>query len=144
MSWRFLERALEEFGFHPYWAGSWHVSAILSFAILINGTPSDYFSMMGLQQDCLLSAYPFIIYADALLQALHAMSQSSDLDSYLSALGAQLILHLLFADDCLLLGRAWVPNIVSLGRVLEEYYLSSGQKVDLYKLAVNFNPKTLV
>lgn len=55
MFWSFSEKTLEDFAFHSRWI-SWIMACIerLSFAILINGTPSDFFySTIGLQQDCI-------------------------------------------------------------------------------------------
>jgi len=45
MHWGFLEGAILNFGFHPWWT-SWVLACIErpSFAILINGTPTDFFS----------------------------------------------------------------------------------------------------
>ena len=57
---------------------------------------------------------------------------------------ARPISHLLFADDCLLVGQASFQNADSFRRILKRYCNAMGQKVDLLKLALYFDPKTKV
>lgn len=65
LHWKFLERALVDFGFHGRWIAL-ILACILQpfFAILINGTPfKSFMSSIGLHQRCHLSSYLFILYA---------------------------------------------------------------------------------
>ena len=63
--WQFLERAPSNFNFYPRWI-RWVMAYIhSSFAILINGTPSEFF----LLHDSTMTSYPlssylFIIYVN--------------------------------------------------------------------------------
>lgn len=76
-----------------------------SFAILINGNPLNFFrSAIGIRQGCPLSSYFFICSANILSWALGEAANESDLDPYVLASGAQSRSHLLFSNDCLLLG----------------------------------------
>lgn len=51
------------------------------------------------------------------------------------------ISYLLFVDDCLLLGRAFLRNVVT-SKILEQYCHASGQRVNLFKSFIFFNPIT--
>ena len=77
MCWPFFRQMLQELDF-----GDRRIDWIMnyvegpSFAILINGSPMEFFfSSIALCQDCPLSLYLFILYADALSRALHATIQ---------------------------------------------------------------------
>lgn len=146
MYWSFLEKALKDFGFHPCWI-SWIMACIerLSFTILINETPFEFFySTVGLQQGCPPSPYLFIIYVDALSRALHAMFQGSVMDPYIPAPEALLISYLLFAYYCLLMSRATILSVVGFKRILKHCCLILGEKVILLKFVVHFSPRTPV
>ncbi|XP_073110591.1 uncharacterized protein [Elaeis guineensis] len=99
---------LQELGFREEWIG-WIIDCIKapSFAILVNDTPTDFFhSSVGLRQGYPLSPYLFILCTGALSKALRAVVQRQVLELYWPAPGAQLLSHILFTDDCLLIGRA--------------------------------------
>ena len=83
-----------------------------SFAIPVNSTPMEFFhSSVGLHQDCPLSSYLFILYADALSRALRATVQGPALEQYWPAPGIQPFSLLLFANNYLLIGRASIQNV---------------------------------
>ncbi|XP_038972820.1 uncharacterized protein LOC120104938 [Phoenix dactylifera] len=67
---------------------------------------------------------------------------SWELEAYVPAPEARPIFHLLFADDCLLLIRAWIPEARVLRRVVADYCAASGQRVNLLKSAISFSPST--
>jgi hypothetical protein len=50
------------------------------------------------------------------------------------------VLHLLFADDSLILMKADLTNATSLRHVLDQYCASSGQLVSQAKCSIFFNP----
>lgn len=121
-----MEQALHSFEFHVIWI-KWIMAYVRcpSFAILINGIPSNFFqSAIKIRRGCLLSPYPFICCADILSRVLWGAASGSDLDPYVPTPGAQPIFHLLFANDCLLLRRASPRNAVT-SKILE-YYRASG------------------
>ena len=83
-----------------------------SFAILINGALTDFFYLTsGLHQGCPLSPYLFILCADALSCTLWMVVQRAELEPYWPASRSQPLSHLLFADDCLLLGHTSIWNV---------------------------------
>lgn len=61
-----------------------------------------------------------------LSRALWVVASGSELDPYMSTLGAQPISYLLFVDDVLLLGWASFRNMVAFSIILEEYCRASG------------------
>lgn len=83
---------------HP---DQWHSNRLL----LLNGQ---------LWQGCLLFPYLFVLCADVLSRALRAAAQEVELETYKPAPGGQLLSHLLFTYDCLLLGRASVIMLSAL------------------------------
>ncbi|XP_038972705.1 uncharacterized protein LOC120104884 [Phoenix dactylifera] len=142
--WRFLQQTLEAYGFHRQWIG-WVLGCVRGpkFSILVNGTPSPFFeSTMGLRQGCPLSPYLFILCADILSRDLQRVCARRELEAYVPALGASPLSHLLFADDCLLLARARVSDARVLRRVVADYCMASGQRVNFQKSAVRFSPST--
>jgi hypothetical protein len=54
------------------------------------------------------------------------------------------ISHLIFADDSLILMKAYLNNATSLERVLDTYCANSGQLVSLAKSSTFFSPNTNV
>ncbi|XP_038982920.1 uncharacterized protein LOC120110939 [Phoenix dactylifera] len=144
IKWSFLKRALEAYSFHRQWIG-WVMGCIRGpkFSILINGTPTLFFeSTLGLRQGCPLSPYLFIICADILSRTLQRVCADRELEAYIPAPGARPLSHLFFADDCLLLTRARVTEARALRRVVTEYCMESGQRVNFMKSAITFSPST--
>lgn len=93
-----------------------------SYSIMINSTPSDFFSsIIDILQGYPLSHYLFIYYADVLFWILWVAASSSGLDPYMSASGAQPIFQLLFIDDCLLMDQVSIRNAVAFSKILEKY-----------------------
>lgn len=87
-----------------------------SFAILINGTHSSFFrSTTRIYQDYPPSPFFFICCTDILSWALWGAIEGSSLDPYVPISGAQLISHLLYVNDSLLLGELlfgmWLPTL---------------------------------
>ncbi|XP_073104377.1 uncharacterized protein [Elaeis guineensis] len=94
----------------------------LSYAILINGFPMEFFySMDGLHQGCPLSPYLFILYADALSRAPRVAVQEAELEPYWPTLGMQSLSHLLFAEDFLLIGQASMQNVRCFASIVKAY-----------------------
>ncbi|XP_073112086.1 uncharacterized mitochondrial protein AtMg01250-like [Elaeis guineensis] len=115
----------------------------LSFAILINGTPMEFFLFsVGLHQDYSLSHYLFILCVDALSWALRAATQGLVPEPYWSAPNAQSLSHLLFTDDYLLIDWASIQNAEYFAAIVEAYCQASGQMVNLQKSAITVNPRT--
>lgn len=72
MSWYFIRRTLQDFGFQDRWI-SWIMDLVEvpTFGILVNGAHIEYFCLMvGLWQGCPLFPYLFILCIDALFRAL--------------------------------------------------------------------------
>ena len=91
-----------------------------------------------------LSPYLFILYVDALSRALRMVVQGGELDPYWPVLGVQSLSHLLFADDCLLIGRASLRNVRHFVFMAEVYCRAFGQCINLQKSTIIFSLKMKV
>nr|XP_010918676.1 uncharacterized protein LOC105042984 [Elaeis guineensis] len=72
------------------------------------------------------------------------IDSGDELEPYWSVLGMQLLLHLLFADDCLLIDRISLCNTRYFASTMEAYYQMSGQCMNLQKSTIIFSPKMKV
>lgn len=140
LDWSFMESTLLKFGFHTTF-----VNLIMScvrspcFSVLVNGTPTDWFvSNKGLRQGDPLAPYLFIIAIEALIRKVKAAVGSGDITPVKVARGAEGIAQLNFADDCLLLFRASLPEAHHIRDILKNFCLQSGEKVNFCKSKVYF------
>lgn len=82
------------------------VSAV-SYAALINGKPSSKIQpSRGLRQGDLLSLYLSVLYAEGLNSLLNQSDIKGITKGVTVSMGGISVNHLLFADDCILFGRA--------------------------------------
>lgn len=76
-----------------------------SFAVLINGSPSDFFKgNRGLRHGCPISPYLFILAMEGFSQLIHKARRQGFL-SGIHVARSLFITHLFFVDDVLLFGR---------------------------------------
>lgn len=73
--------------------------------------------------------------------ALGVAASSSCLYPYTPTPGDRSIFHLLFADNCLLLDRESIQNVVAFFKILKKYCHASRQTVNLLKFAIIFSLK---
>lgn len=133
VSWDFLYRSLQEFGFDGLII-DWIMACIYkpSFSLIINGSQTDFFqSAVGLHQGCPLSPFLFILVADDLSRALTQAQDDHRIVPFMAGPQGPSVSHLLFADDCILLGQASIPNAVTLASIIQQYCQASGQRVNL-------------
>lgn len=144
LSWSFLHQTLLEFGFDRLFI-DWILACIHrpSFSLLINSSQTDFFhSAVGLRQGCPLSPLLFILSANDLSRALYQAQYDFRIAPFLVGPNGPAVSHLLFADDCILLGQANVSNAASFASIIQNYCQASGQKVNCQKSMICFSPKT--
>lgn len=112
----------------------------VSFSFVVNGHISSAISpRRGIRQGDPLSPYLFIICAEGLgILIRHAYEQNM-LRGIRVSRGAPTITHLFFADDSIIFTRASVQEANTIGHILREYEVLSGQKVNLAKCKVSFS-----
>lgn len=106
--------------------GLWDVCvSSATFAILVNGEASDFFSSgRGLRQGCTLSPL-FILIMEDLSLALKR-NQESGLLTGIKVSRLIHILHLLFVDDILLMTFGTIEEWQEINRVLNLFCLAFG------------------
>jgi hypothetical protein len=113
ISWDFLRLVLLQCGFGLP-TTKWIMGCITTttYAILINGEPTDFFnSGRGLRQGCLLSPLLFLLVMEGLSLAIKK-SQEEGLVTGIKVTRLIRILHLLFVDDILIMTKASVTEVV--------------------------------
>jgi hypothetical protein len=106
VNWDFLLYMLRRCGFGERWC-SWiaHCISSVHFSVLVNGTPSDFFSSSrGLRQGDRLSPLLFVIVMEALSQLFSITVQRGFLFGFSVGSGNNGVInisHMLFADDTL-------------------------------------------
>jgi hypothetical protein len=137
MEWNFIEATLTSMGFHM------SMIHTISFSILINGLPSNSFSLQrGLRQGDPLSPYLFIICADVLSGLISKAQDNQIIHGIRVDPGAPEISHLLFADDSLLFCRATTSEATAIANIIHTYQGASGQLVNFTKSEMIFSKGT--
>ena len=142
LEWNFIHEVLSFFKFP-----SSFVDLVLecvttsSFSILVNGGQLENFKpSRGIRQGDPLSPYLFILCMEYLsLKILKACDNNSWKAIKVSRKGPS-ISHLFFADDLLLCAETSSNCCLTITRILEDFCLQSGQKVNLSKSKVFFSP----
>ncbi|XP_057808453.1 uncharacterized protein LOC131022930 [Salvia miltiorrhiza] len=141
VEWGFLESMLLQLGFHVSVVDLIMrcVSSVF-FRVLVNGFPGDMFVPgRGLRQGDPLSPFLFLFCAEALSGLLRKAESQNLIHGARLCRSAPRISHLLFADDCIIFGRANVNEVGIIRHTLELYEGVSGQKVNLDKSSISFS-----
>ncbi|XP_074292350.1 uncharacterized protein LOC141619219 [Silene latifolia] len=141
VEWPFLQRILTVMGFDSAWINRvMECVQTVSFAVLINGTPSREFRpSRGLRQGDPLSPYLFILCAEALSNLMTRAVEDRQLHGVKISPGAPVVSHLLFADDSIFFAKATETEADVIKDVLRRYEYSSGQLVNLDKTTISFS-----
>ncbi|CAA7055612.1 unnamed protein product [Microthlaspi erraticum] len=143
VEWSFLENALRILGFDGKWI---HLVMgcvkIVNYQVLINGKPyGDIKSTQGLRQGDPLSPYLFVICTEMLVRMMKKAEQDGKITGLQIARKAPPVSHLLFADDSMFYCKGSEAELNQIGRIIEEYSLASGQRVNYQKSSVCFGKK---
>jgi hypothetical protein len=143
IEWSFLHKTLLTMGFPPNLVNTiMRCVTTVSFSILINGHSSNSFNpQRGLRQGDPLSPYLFIICAEVLSGLLTKGLADGNFQGVMIAPSAPPISHLFFADDSLFFCRSDPKEAMFLMNTLLLYQSISGQKVNLDKSEMVFNPR---
>ena len=143
VEWCFLETLLERFGFDRVWV-RWIIACVssVSYLVLLNGASHGFIKpARGLRQGDPLSPFLFILCAEALVNCLNNSTASGHLHGIgIGSLGPE-VLHLLFADDSLLICRASSVEAKEVMLCLDMYGDASGQRLNLEKSSIIFGSK---
>ncbi|XP_062028531.1 uncharacterized protein LOC133744441 [Rosa rugosa] len=135
LSWDFLVRVLEAFGFNPIFV-NW-VRALLSSAklsLLVNGRSVGYFSCgRGVRQGDPLSPLLFCLAEEVLSRGLSMLLNSGRFHPISSPRGVLAPSHVLFADDVIVFCRGDQRSLHVVMSFLEEYGHNSGQLLNKAK-----------
>lgn len=131
---------LVSFGFHRQWK-TWVMECIsrVTYSLQINGHKVEFINpTKGLRQGDPLSPYLFLFCVKGLSYKI----KSSSLPGIsISRIGPS-ISHLFFADASILYTRASYEEAEIIKRILHEYSLTSGHKINLSKSSLGFNSNT--
>jgi hypothetical protein len=112
LKWNFITSALQRQGFNDNFITL--IYACISsptFAVLVNDVPSNNFvSQRGLRQGCPLSPYLFVLAINELSIRLQEALQCNNLSGIVLGTGCPAIHSLLFADDLILCGKAFLTT----------------------------------
>ncbi|XP_042939495.1 uncharacterized protein LOC122274525 [Carya illinoinensis] len=108
VEWVFLEKIMEKLRFCERWVALiMECVSTVSYAILTNGSPGEKFKpTRGLRQGDPLSPYLFLLCAEGLSAMLQSAEETRELKGVAVARGGTKVTHLLFADDCIIFGKA--------------------------------------
>eukprot|EP00253_Pinus_taeda_P021290 PITA_21290 len=138
LSWNYLGKVLESFGFSRRWI-DWIHSLISSpnFSSLVNGTPSKTFTASrGIRQGDPLSPFLFILAAEGLGRFIKKEREANRIKG-LKLWGNNLPLtHQQFVDDIMLFGEPTVKEVKHLRRILDLFAKASGLEINMDKSCV--------
>ncbi|KAG7534826.1 Reverse transcriptase domain [Arabidopsis thaliana x Arabidopsis arenosa] len=127
-------------GFSEYWIRLvMECVKTVQYQVLINGTPyGEIKPTRGLRQGDPLSPYLFVICTEMLVRMLQKAEGEKQITGLKVARGAPSITHMLFADDSLFYCQEKDSEINQVVRIIEEYSLASGQRVNYQKSSIYF------
>ncbi|KAF5458402.1 hypothetical protein F2P56_022431 [Juglans regia] len=144
IEWSFLEAMLKQLGFCDSWCRLiLRCVSSVSYSVLVNGRPGRKFKpTRGLRQGDPISPYLFILCAEGLSALLNSSEERGLTKGVTLARRGTRINHLLFADDCVLFGRANCEEWGNLMKVLKVYERASGQFLNKEKTSIFFSSNT--
>ena len=117
----------------------------VSFSVLINGEPKGRIvPTRGLRQGDPISPYLFLLCAEGLSAMLRKVENGEIPRGIVVCRQAPLVSHLLFADDCIVFGKASKEEGSRLLKILEVYEKKSRQKLNREKTSLFFSKNTSV
>lgn len=143
VEWNFLEDAMKILSFSEKWR-SLIMECVKSirYQVLINGkSHGKIIPTRGLRQSDPMSPYLFVMCTEILVQMLQQAEKEKKLTGLKVARSAPPITHILFADDSIFYCKERDEEISQVVRIIEEYNLASGQRVNYQKSSINFGKR---
>ncbi|XP_042988726.1 uncharacterized protein LOC122316260 [Carya illinoinensis] len=142
VEWFFLEKIMEKLGFFEKWVALiMECVSTISYAVLTNGSLGEKFKpTRGLRQGDPLSPYLFLLCAEGLSAMLQLAEDIRELKGVAVARGGTRVTHLLFADDCIIFGKASWSEWRKIMSILALYEQASGQSLNKQKTTIFFSP----
>jgi hypothetical protein len=141
VDWRFLEGALNKWGFDCKWI-NWIMACVKSvkYTVQINGHLTNEFSpSRGLRQGDPLSPYLFLLVAESLTLIINKARVNGELQDFKICRGSPGISHLMFADDCLLFFKANPGRATVIKSAISIFENGSGQLLSANKCSLLFS-----
>ena len=146
VEWAYLEAMMCKLGFHERWINLMMMCvSIVSYSMLINGEPKGRIvPTRGLRQGDSISPYLFLLCVEGLSAMLRKVENGGIPKGIAVCRQAPLVSHLLFANDCVVFGKASKEEGFRLLKILEIYEKESGQKLNREKTSLFFSKNTSV
>ncbi|XP_027184167.1 uncharacterized protein LOC113782475 [Coffea eugenioides] len=144
VSWSFLLQVLWHFGFSETWIDMiWRLISNVWFSVLVNGAPQGFFrSSRGLRQGDPISAALFVIGVEVLSRALNSLVTQRGFTPFRVPPQCPVVSHLAFADDVIIFPSGGRSSLKLVKRVLDDYSVASGQRVNPQKSCFLTHPWT--
>ncbi|GAA0159884.1 hypothetical protein LIER_16564 [Lithospermum erythrorhizon] len=143
VEWKLLEAIILKLGFCRMWV-EWTICLVssVSYSFMINGgLRGDVRPTRGIRQADPLSPDLFLLCAKGLTCMLRDVEQRRSLNGVNIARECPSVSHILFSYDTILFCRATEEEGYELMRILQDYETASGQKVNVRKSSVSFEPQ---
>nr|GEX10654.1 RNA-directed DNA polymerase, eukaryota, reverse transcriptase zinc-binding domain protein [Tanacetum cinerariifolium] len=135
LCWGYLDYVMERFGFGDKWR-SWIRECLVStgMSVLVNGSPTDEIaSHRGLRQGDPLSPFLFIIAMEGLHLAIEKAMVDNKISRAFVGVDRVKVSHLFYANDVVFLTEWTAKDVDGILDVLNEFYNSSGLKINVGK-----------
>ena len=143
VEWGFIKCVIEKLGFNNKWVSLiiQCISTVTYFVIINREAYGCITPSRGLRQGDPLSLGLFLLCAEGLSTLFHQAARNQALIGVSICRGCPPITHLFFADNSLLFCKANSHECNELMRILSDHEKASGQKINLDKSSVFFQPK---
>ncbi|XP_071676865.1 uncharacterized protein [Lolium perenne] len=142
VEWGYLHDVLCKLGFAPAW-----ISVVMRcvthvrYAVRVNGElTSPVVPSRGIRQGDSISPYLFVLCTEGLSSLLLQKENVGVLQGVCNGRSGPPISHLLFADDSIFFSRNDSKSVDALKETLNRYCEGSGQKINMDKSSVFFDP----
>ena len=144
VEWPCLERIMTRLGFHELWISLMMMCIkSVSYSVLLNGEPKGLIRpTRGIRQGDPISPYLFLLCGEGLFALLKQAENRGSINGVSVCRRAPQISHLLFADDSLVFCKANMTECSNIWKILRDYEMASGQKMNRYKTSLFFSKNT--
>lgn len=144
VEWRFLRDIMQRLGFDRRWIDLVMMCVTtVKYRIRVNGKLTKEFSLeRGLRQGDPISPYLFLLCAEGFSSLLARAELEGKIGEVRICKSAPSVIHLLFADDSLILCRATKEESSYLKELLGVYESCPGQVINAVKSTFLFSPNT--